>query len=57
MKEYECVQVGHLKDAGRTIDDWLQKGWRVHSYQATGYGTDVEHYVLFEKARASNKDS
>jgi hypothetical protein len=24
-------------------------GWRLHTYQATGFGTDVKHYLLFEK--------
>ncbi len=49
LKEWECVQVGHHKDTGRTIEKWQKNGWRLHTYQATGYGTDVKHYLLFEK--------
>ncbi len=49
LKEWECVQIGHHKDTGRTIEEWQKKGWRLHTYQAAGYGTDVKHYLLFEK--------
>jgi len=49
LKEYECVQVGHHKDVGKTIEEWQKKGWRVRTYQATGYGMDINHYLLFEK--------
>ena len=49
LKEYECVQVGHHKDIGKTIDEWQEKGWRLHTYQAAGYGGDVKHYLLFQK--------
>ena len=49
LKEYECVQVGHHKDINKTIDEWQKKEWRHHTYQATGFGTDVKHYLLFEK--------
>jgi hypothetical protein len=49
LKEYECVQVGHHKDVGKTIEEWQKKGWRLHSYQASGLSTGVFHYLLFEK--------
>jgi hypothetical protein len=49
LKEYECVQVGHHKDIGKTIEEWQKNGWRLHTYQAAGFGTDVKHYLLFEK--------
>lgn len=49
MKEYECVQVSHHKDIGKTIQEWQRKGWRLHTYQAVGYGTLVNHYLLFER--------
>jgi len=48
LKEYECVQVNHHKDIGPTIEDWLKRGWRLHSYQAVGTPTMVNHYLLFE---------
>ncbi len=49
LKEYECVQVGHHKDIGKTIEEWQKRGWLLCTYQATGIGTDVKHYLLFEK--------
>jgi len=53
LKEYECVQVGHHKDIGKTIEEWQKKGWRLHTYQATGNvgpaTAFVNHYLLFEK--------
>jgi len=49
LKEYECVQVSHHKDVGKTLEEWQKNGWRLHTYQATGYGMDVKHYLLFEK--------
>jgi len=26
LKEYICLQVGHHKDIGKTIEDWQKKG-------------------------------
>jgi hypothetical protein len=49
MKQYECVQVNHHKDIGKTIDEWQKKGWRLHSYAVAGSPTAVNHYLLFEK--------
>ena len=49
MKEYECVEVGHHKNIGKTIEEWQEKGWRLRTYQATGSPTAVNHYLLFEK--------
>jgi hypothetical protein len=49
MKEYECVQVNHHKDIAKVIKEHLTNGWHPHSYQATGFGTDIKHYLLFEK--------
>jgi len=49
LKEWECVQVNHHKEIGKLIEEWEQKGWCLHTYQATGFGTDVKHYLLFEK--------
>ncbi len=53
LKEYECVEVKHHKDVGRTIKEWQENGWRLHTYQATGSvgpaSAFVNHYLLFEK--------
>ena len=49
MKEYECVQVDHHKRIAEVIQEYIMKGWRLHTYQAAGYGAIVSHYLLFEK--------
>jgi hypothetical protein len=53
LKKYECVEVEHHKDVGRTIEEWQKKGWRLHTYQTAGMGAamayKVNHYLLFEK--------
>jgi len=53
LKEYACVQVGHHKDVGKTIEEWQKNGWRLNTYQATGYSMDVKHYVLCEREAGS----
>ena len=50
LKEWECVQVGHHKNVGKTIEEWQKNGWRLHAYQATGpYMGEINHYLLFER--------
>ena len=52
MKQYTCVQVGDRKIIGDTIDEWQQKGWRLHTYACAGpfsSALTVNHYLLFEK--------
>jgi len=54
LKEYECVEVKHHKDVGRTIGEYLRGGWRLHTYQTAGMGAgpmsySVSHYLLFER--------
>ena len=53
LKEYECVEVKHHRDIGRTIQEWQKNGWRLHTYQAVGdvgmATAFVNHYLLFEK--------
>jgi hypothetical protein len=51
LKEYDCVQVGHHKKIAEVIEEYQRNGWRIHTYQATGFGTDVKHYLLFERDR------
>jgi hypothetical protein len=49
MKEYECVQVRHHKDVAATIEEWQEKGWQLHTYNAAGESSAVNHYLLFER--------
>ena len=53
LKDYECVEVKHHNDLRRIIKEWQTKGWRLHTYQATGNvavaTAFVNHYLLFEK--------
>ena len=52
MKEWICVQVGHHKNIGKVIEEHQREGWRLHTYQAQGSPTMVNHYLLFEKDTA-----
>jgi hypothetical protein len=51
LKEWKCVLVGHHDNVGRTIEEWEQQGWRLHSYTTAGMGGafnyTVNHYLLF----------
>jgi hypothetical protein len=53
MKEYECVEVKHHRDVGKTIGEWETNGWRLHTYQTAGSGgpvtSQINHYLLFVK--------
>jgi hypothetical protein len=54
MQAWECVEVKHHKDIGRTIEEYQRKGWRLYTYQVAGMGAgpmayNVNHYLLFEK--------
>jgi hypothetical protein len=49
MKEYECVQLNHHKGIAKAIKEHLTNGWHLHTYQATGFGSGVTHYLLFER--------
>jgi hypothetical protein len=49
LKEYHCVQVGHHKKIGEVIAEFQQQGWILHTYQAQGTPTLVNHYLLFER--------
>lgn len=54
MKEYECVEVEHHKDVGKTIGEYQSRGWSLHTYQTAGMGAGpmaykVNHYLLFER--------
>jgi len=51
MKEWICVQVDTHKDVGKTIEEWREKGWSLHTYQATGRDIWIKHYLLFEKGK------
>jgi hypothetical protein len=49
MKEYECTQVNHHKEVSPKIQEYQEKGWRLHTYAVAGSPTAVNHYLLFEK--------
>ena len=52
MKEWRCVQVGHHKDVGETIEEWQRNGWNLHTYVCAGNATlamGTVHYLLFKK--------
>ena len=49
LKKWTCVQVGHHKNIGEVIEENQRQGWRLHTYQAQGSPTIVNHYLLFER--------
>jgi hypothetical protein len=51
LKEFECVQVHHHKDIGKTLEEWQKNGWRFNTYACTQVriAGDVNSYLLFEK--------
>jgi hypothetical protein len=49
MKEYVCVQVNHHKNIAKVTQEYIMQGWRLHTYQATGQGAMITHYLLFER--------
>lgn len=51
--EYICVEVGHHKNIARVIAEYQADGWHLHTYQAAGYGTMFNHYLLFERERGA----
>jgi len=55
LKEWECVMVDNYRNVGKTIEDMEKKGWRLHTYWPihVGPGTDVDHYLLFERETSS----
>lgn len=53
MKEWECVQVNHHKKIPEVIMEYQRMGWRLHTYQAQGSPTLVNHYLLFEREAES----
>ena len=52
MKEWKCVQVGHHKNIASVIEEHQREGWMLHTYQAQGTPTMVNHYLLFERGEA-----
>jgi hypothetical protein len=49
LKEWKCVQLGHHKKIAEVIEENQENGWRLHTYQAMGTPTIVNHYLLFER--------
>jgi hypothetical protein len=49
LKEWECVITYDHKDIAKTIREMQKNGWLLHTYQATGMASSVNHYLLFEK--------
>jgi len=49
LKEWKSIQVNHHKKIGEVIKDYQKVGWSLHTYQAQGTPTMVNHYLLFER--------
>jgi len=51
LKEWTCVHVGHHKRISEVIEKQQKEGWILHTYQAQGSPTIVNHYLLFEREK------
>jgi hypothetical protein len=53
MKKWICVQVMNHHRVAQTIESHQEKGWTLHSYQATQSTQRnkgiIMHYLLFEQ--------
>jgi hypothetical protein len=50
LKKWECVQVNHHNNVGKTIEEFQSRGWSLHTYSAAQLrGSEINHYLLFEK--------
>jgi len=49
-RKWECVQLSHHKDIGRTIEEWESKGWMLHTYSSAQVRpSEINHYLLFNR--------
>jgi hypothetical protein len=51
LKEWKCVQVNHHRRIGKVIEDHQEEGWQLHTYQAAGTPSIVNHYLLFQREK------
>ncbi len=49
-RKWECVQLSHHKEIGRTVEEWESKGWVLFTYTcAQLQNAAINHYLLFTK--------
>ncbi len=51
MKEYVCVEIPNPQIMAKAIHEFLEGGWTLHTYQATGHesSNSNSHFLLFER--------
>jgi len=56
MMEYICVEVSNYSQIAEKTKEYLDKGWHLHTYQATGHADSdsSSHFLLFEKDSVSS---
>jgi len=47
---WECVEVSHHKDVGKTIEEQERNGWSLFNYTAAGNPGAINHYLLFMRS-------
>lgn len=47
MKEWKCVQVNHHDDIGRTIEEYQNSGWSLHTYSSAQFRRIVDREIKF----------
>jgi len=57
LKDWECVEIKHHEDVGKTIKEREKSGWRLHTYSTAGSAGPLSyfviHYLLFERETSS----
>jgi hypothetical protein len=49
--KWECVEVGHHKNVGATIEEWEKNDWNLYSYTTAGNPGAISHYLLFMRSK------
>jgi hypothetical protein len=50
LKDWQCVEVKHNKDIGKTIKEWEKNGCIYSTAGSAGPMTSIiNHYLLFER--------
>ena len=50
LNRWECIQVNHHDNVGKTIEEFENRGWNLHTYSAAQLrGSEINHYLLFKR--------
>jgi hypothetical protein len=50
LNRWECIQVNHHDNVGKTIEEFENRGWSLQTYSAAQLrGSEINHYLLFKR--------